>query len=89
MPSGDWASVNPYSVASRRQTIGTRVTRKTRNVLPVAASTPGDTRMSTSSATSSAMSRLAPEASTDPIRRPLGTVARIRSPGSGVAGSSP
>ena len=89
MPSGDCASVNPYSVASRRHTMGTRVTRKIRNVLPVAASTAGDTRITTSSATSSAMSRLAPEASTDPARRPVGTVARTRSPGSGVAGSSP
>ena len=89
MPSGDCASVNPYSVASRRHTMGTRVTRKIRNVLPVAASTAGDTSMTTSSATSSAMSRLAPEASTDPARRPVGTVARTRSPGSGVAGSSP
>ncbi len=39
MPSGDCASVNPYSVASRRHTMGTRVTRKIRKVPPVAAST--------------------------------------------------
>ena len=89
MPSGDCASVNPYSVASRRHTMGTRVTRKIRKVPPVAASTAGHTRITTSSATSSAMSRLAPEASTDPASRPVGTLARTRSPGSGVAGSSP
>ncbi len=89
MPSGDCASVKPYSVASRRHTMGTRVSRKMRSVLPVAASTAGSTRITTSSATSSAMSRLAPDASTDPARRPVGTLARMRSPGSGVAGSSP
>ena len=89
MPSGDCARVKPYSVAIRRHTTGASVIRDTTIVLPAAVNTFGDTRIATTSATSSAASRLAGEAATDPTRRPLGTLARICSPGSGVAGSSP
>ena len=89
IPSGDCATVKPYSVAIRRHTRGASVIRDTTSVPPTAVTTFGDTRITTTSATSSAASKLAGEAATDPTSRPLGTLVRIRSPGSGVAGSSP
>ncbi len=59
IPSGDWAMVKPYSVAIRRHTRGASVIRDTTSVPPTAVSTFGDTRIATTSATSSAASRLA------------------------------
>ena len=89
MPSGARATVKPYWVDTRRQITG--ITERTRiaRLPPVAARAVGETTITTIAARASAPSTLAPEASTEPTRRPFGTLVRICSAGSGVAGSSP
>jgi hypothetical protein len=93
MPSGDWATVKPYSVDTRRHTSETKAithhSSATPSAAPSAASPAGDTIASTVPATTTTAALPSVDSSTDPTSRPVGTTSAIRSAGAGVAGSTP